>query len=49
MTLDAVRKIANGKYDLVDMMSLEVFDHMLQKWSVHNGYHRLGKVAGKGT
>jgi hypothetical protein len=49
MTLDAVGEIANGEYDLVYMMSLKVFDHMLQKWSVHNRDHRLREVAGKGT
>jgi hypothetical protein len=49
MTLDAVGEIANGKYDLVDMMSLKVFDHMLQKRSVHNRDHRLREVAGERT
>jgi hypothetical protein len=49
MTLDAVWQIANGKYNLVDMMSFNVFDHMFQKWSVHNRDHRLRQVAGKGT
>jgi hypothetical protein len=49
MTLDAVGEIANGKYDLVDMMSLKVFDHMLQKRSVHNRDHRLREVTGERT
>jgi hypothetical protein len=49
MTLDAVGEVANGKYDLVDMMSLKVFDHMLQKRSVHNRDHRLREVAGERT
>jgi hypothetical protein len=49
MTLDAVGEIANGKYYLVDMMSLKVFDHMLQKRSVHNRDHGLREVTGKRT